>query len=347
MSPESAPSFRTPGLLLHSTKTPVLHEPEQATKIAKQLRIFVHIDAQEQIPFETEAEIHELGRILLLSVDWRGGALITTPDLQNRFALIFAHHGTAHTLHQEIGIPLIPQRRAVFVSPGRAFSASVAPGFYQRSLYMDNCTLEEHLYLLVGQRPKEALVFEPYIDLERPEGASLHALAGLLTNEVSMPNASPFTLAPLSDAWMSAVLSNTRHNASYLLQRAPQQIASACVRKAEEFMDAHAEQPISMTDIVKACGVSARALRYAFQRERGISPSEFLKQRRLDRIRQHLIAGGSGLGVSEVAKAFGIRALGHFSHEYKKRFGESPSQTLAKGRSRIGAPILSSHEKEE
>jgi transcriptional regulator GlxA family with amidase domain len=56
---------------------------------------------------------------------------------------------------------------------------------------------------------------------------------------------------------------------------------------------------------------------------------EFLRELRLDRVREELkaTARGADAGVREVAQKYGFLHLGHFAAQYRARFGERPSET--------------------
>ncbi|MFM0054802.1 AraC family transcriptional regulator [Paraburkholderia phytofirmans] len=102
------------------------------------------------------------------------------------------------------------------------------------------------------------------------------------------------------------------------------------VRRAEDFMQEHCGEVLRLPDIATALGLPERTLRDGFQQFRGISPTQYLRQIRLDRAYQILREAAPGVQVSQVAMDCGFFHLGRFSIEYKKRFGESPSETLAR-----------------
>jgi AraC-like DNA-binding protein len=106
-------------------------------------------------------------------------------------------------------------------------------------------------------------------------------------------------------------------------------VAPYYVRRAEEFIDAHLTSDIGVVDIVRAAGVSARALQYGFRRWRGMGPAAWLRQRRLERARDELAAAEPGqTTVTTVALGLGFLHLGKFSAAYRARFGEPPARTL-------------------
>ncbi len=105
------------------------------------------------------------------------------------------------------------------------------------------------------------------------------------------------------------------------------------VERAEEYMDARLEDDIGVADVVAASGVALRTLYLAFGRRHGMAPMAWLRQRRLERARADLVAGDPSVtSVTEVALRWRFWHLGRFAAAYRQRFGESPSETLHRGR---------------
>lgn len=102
---------------------------------------------------------------------------------------------------------------------------------------------------------------------------------------------------------------------------------SRIVSQAEEFMRSRLALPLYVADLCLATGVSERTLRSAFHNVYGASPNRFLKLRRLMQVRRVLQRSGGAL-VSDVATRHGFWDLGRFAGDYRKLFGESPSQTV-------------------
>ena len=75
--------------------------------------------------------------------------------------------------------------------------------------------------------------------------------------------------------------------------------------------------------------VSARSLQDGFQRSIGVPPMRYLRNVRLDRVHDDLLAAGPDEAtVSQVAGRWGFLHLSRFAAAYRERFGQSPSQTL-------------------
>lgn len=135
----------------------------------------------------------------------------------------------------------------------------------------------------------------------------------------------------LQDMLIGHLLTEWATSAGVPLDGSDRQATPGYVRRAEQYFDEHAGQLPTVSEVAAAVGVSVRALSGGFRRYRGTTPSRYLRDVRLNRIRDELVAAGPGATVSEVAARWGYVNLGVFAASYRRRFGENPSQTLARG----------------
>jgi AraC-like DNA-binding protein len=105
------------------------------------------------------------------------------------------------------------------------------------------------------------------------------------------------------------------------------------VDTAERIMRERLSEPLSTEDLAAEVGVSLRSLQSAFSTIRGMPPRDVLREMRLNHARELLVAEGEPLRVTEVALSCGMAHFGRFSHAYRLRFGENPSETRARIRS--------------
>jgi len=104
------------------------------------------------------------------------------------------------------------------------------------------------------------------------------------------------------------------------------------LRRAEGYIAANLGDAISVADLSRVAGVSSSTLSRAFRTHHGCGPMAFAKRQRLDRARQELtIAEPRGATVTDVATRFGFFHLAQFAADYRKAFGEKPSETLRRG----------------
>lgn len=107
-------------------------------------------------------------------------------------------------------------------------------------------------------------------------------------------------------------------------------------RRAEDWLRAHHDVAVGVSELPQVMGTSRRELEYAFRETFAMSPRDFLEKIRLNAIRRELRsaadrAKGSaevrGL-VTRIALDHGISHLGRFPALYRRLFGELPSETL-------------------
>jgi AraC-like DNA-binding protein len=82
-------------------------------------------------------------------------------------------------------------------------------------------------------------------------------------------------------------------------------------------------------DLCASLGVSDRLLRLAFKEAHGMGPMAYLRLLRLHAIRDALRAARDrDIRVGEILDCHGITRPAAFAGEYRRHFGELPSETL-------------------
>jgi len=101
------------------------------------------------------------------------------------------------------------------------------------------------------------------------------------------------------------------------------------VARFEDFLEANPNQPLYLTDVCAALGVSERTLRWACEEHLGMGPIRYLTLRRMHLVRCALLrADPSKATVTQIVTDYGFWELGRFSVAYRKLFGETPSVSL-------------------
>jgi len=98
------------------------------------------------------------------------------------------------------------------------------------------------------------------------------------------------------------------------------------VQQACALMLAQADEPLSMLQVCRQVGASRRKLNYCFRDVLGTSPLKYLRALRLNGVRRELRGGAAS--VQHAAAHWGFWHLGEFAADYRRQFGELPSQTL-------------------
>lgn len=97
----------------------------------------------------------------------------------------------------------------------------------------------------------------------------------------------------------------------------------------------------SIGSIAVSINLSLSRLRAIFKEQTGISIACYVKRLRLQRA--HILLQQSLLTVKQVMAQVGVEDHSHFSRDYKKQFGESPSRTRIRWARRKTALALTRH----
>ncbi|MDJ0847398.1 MAG: AraC family transcriptional regulator [Myxococcota bacterium] len=193
---------------------------------------------------------------------------------------------------------------------------------------IDTTLLCETAGKLAGAGPPERFRAEPMLSLSSPAGARFWRCVTSIWQDLK--NDAPWLrseglAAEARSGLAEALIDATAPGGS---QREPA-CGPAALRRAEEFILAHLADPVSRADVCAAAATSERSLSRAFERRHGVGPMTFLRQRRLDAAHRLLLAADPAESqVTSIAMECGLHHLGRFAVEYRRAFGESPSETL-------------------
>jgi AraC-like DNA-binding protein len=222
-------------------------------------------------------------------------------------------------------------RRGVMLSPRCGTRFHGDGGFAELTVNIERRVLEGHFECLTGAEVRGPIEFAVGLDLRHNGGARLQTLLPRLLEYVGVGE-SLAGVALAEEAVLDTILLGLDHDHRALLDTAPAVGGRRLVRRAEEYIEAHAQYPLRIADVAHAQGVSTRTLQRAFRRSRGLSPREFLKRVRLDHALQILQAGDPAMTVTSAAFRSGHSHLGQFSVDFRERFRESPSMVLRRAR---------------
>lgn len=192
------------------------------------------------------------------------------------------------------------------------------------------------LSALTGSPATATLDFDCWLDLSTPQGIELQRLVDFVLDGLDRGIGSPLVLAELEQTLMVALLCAGRHNYRNRLDRDSPGAAPWQVRRAEAYIDAHWDQPISIEDLVAATGASARSIFRSFRQSRECSPLDYARQLRLRKARQMLESEGDTASITEIALTCGFGDLGHFSREFRAAYGERPSDVVHRAKWQAG-----------
>ena len=106
------------------------------------------------------------------------------------------------------------------------------------------------------------------------------------------------------------------------------------VRQARSYLKEHLQEPISLDDVANAVGVSSFHFCKVFKRTTGMTFTDYLGRKRVERARRMLL--NPATRITEVAYESGFQSLSHFNRSFRRVVGESPTQFRAQLRNGSG-----------
>jgi AraC-like DNA-binding protein len=191
-------------------------------------------------------------------------------------------------------------------------------------------SLERKLGALLGSPVTRRLEVDPVLDLTTPQARTMLQVLESLLGIIDAGPAGPSQLirSELESALLVALLCSARHNYRDTIERGAPAAAPWQVRRAESYIEANWDKPVSVEDIVAASGASARSVFRAFRQSRGYTPLQFVKQVRLRQAKRLLEDPAANLSVTEIALVCGFSDISNFSKDFSRTFGVPPSNFL-------------------
>lgn len=228
---------------------------------------------------------------------------------------------------------VVTPRQGMVTSPTRPLSIYYGPSSCGLIVKIRRHALERHLQVLTGAPLTAPLTFDPRFGPQF--GDRYRRVLRFLLDDLEAGSSlgdHPVLVTNVEDTLMTALLVGQPHNYSRQFEAKPPDVAPRQLRVVEDYIRAHAAEPLSIDDLVRYSGISGRSLFRAFRSYRRTSPMAFVRAVRLDDARARLLAAAPGASVTEIALDCGFEHLGRFSREYARRFAEAPSETLRRVR---------------
>jgi AraC-like DNA-binding protein len=225
-------------------------------------------------------------------------------------------------------------RRAVVLSPTRGdyyLMRSDADGA-RVHICINRDAILGQLAALLGEPVDRPIEFDPVLSLTSGYGRILAGYLLMAIADFEQPGAilhNSIAVTSFEQFIITGLLLAHRHTCSERLRRRQSPISPRDIKRAVDYMESNLDRPITLLDIVEVSGVSGRTLFKHFRDWRGVSPMRYLRNARFQRARDQLKGAEPGATVTEIAMGLGFSHMGRFAVEYRRRFGESPSETLS------------------
>jgi AraC-like DNA-binding protein len=328
-----------PKLLLSQHSIAPIRSLEEARLFYGRLNTPIKLEKTDRrTPFEWRMGVVSLGAITI-STNWYRSAVRGWAETSEDLFTVSLPTGPVggEISHAGVVVPLRQGHTGYLGSPSLPTDARLGSGFQSIQIVVRRPAMEAALAALIDAPGQKPLKFEPRLSLGSGPGAGFLRLARFLVEEIEQSEGlltSPLVSTHFADALLYSLLQGQPHNYAALLRAHPRAAEPRHVLQVAEYLEAHAAEPISLARLAALSGVSARAIHAGFQKYRGCSPLEFLRERRLMLARTRLLSSPEAT-VTQIALSCGFEHLGRFSLQYRARFGESPAETRRRAHGRL------------
>lgn len=236
------------------------------------------------------------------------------------------HNGKDFDISKTTG--LMRDSRLPLLAQQDAFSSFAVP--------LSSDALNAHMTTLLGDEYAGLdITFDPQVDLTTPNGRHLHNTVHYVANALNDPLGGvihPFMLNSMKDVLMTSILTILPHSSSDLLQgQASTKIVPYYLKRARDYIHAHAASSITLEMLSSHAGCGYRTLQKAFKEAYGVSPMGYVSLTRLNYAHEDLRRADGSMTVRDVALKWGYPDMSWFAKSYLKQFGTLPSKTLRNG----------------
>lgn len=218
----------------------------------------------------------------------------------------------------------------VILSPDMSFSMTLSEDCEKRMLRISRFALEECVRQLIRRPLDQPLIFDPMMDFSGPVKAwfeLFQQLQPLLDCPQSLIGQQKLW-QPLEQALIKSLVYMQSHNYSEQLLDTQERPKYLLVLENE--MEKSLMERLTLSDLENIAGVSRERLYRDFHKHYQMSPMAYFKTLKLDEVRKRLLQARPSEKISSIALDYGFSQLGRFSQDYKARYQELPSQTLAR-----------------
>ncbi|MGB5151728.1 MAG: AraC family transcriptional regulator [Mycobacterium sp.] len=274
-----------------------------------------------------------LRNVSMLYLDLHVAATIDIPASGRYFAVHMPMNGSAAIAHPESTFEANTVRSLV-TSPGVPLRIAFEHDSPQLLIRIEECAMTAHVTRLIGRNMVKPLVFDPEFDLATEAAMRWNAAVQLVHTEVYHSGSlmqHGRGIGAVEELVISSLLylqPSTYH--ADITEPPSSSGRRAAIQEAMDYIDGHLAERITMASLARAVHMSVRSVQQGFREEVGMTPMTFVRERRLERVHSELADAipSDGVTVTAVAERWGFHHLGSFGVEYRKRWGEAPSDTL-------------------
>lgn len=205
----------------------------------------------------------------------------------------------------------------------------IPPGYAQRCGFEPQTGWRRDIYCLFPQRGFEALMgcpidwteaaFNASVDVR---DANIHAAIRRLAHEAVSPGMAASVLANSLATTLAVDLRRYFDHRGKAEPPGTHMLSAWQLKQIRDFVYAHSEQDLRLSDFANICGISVRHLTRAFKRSTGLTLANHVTEIRLDIAKQLL--RNTKLPAKVIASKIGFSSVSSFASAFRKLTGVTP-----------------------
>lgn len=282
---------------------------------------------------DTHMNCQRIRNTSLASITYGGDVKVEPGECETFFPIMTFLEGRGTFRSGKDSINATPEFIPI-ASPTRHLSMRLTAGTKLVIARIERPALEATLRDLLDQSLPWPIEFQLGMDTVRGMGATWASAFRRFVNEMDRNDRawSHSKAAQGLERWlMEGLLLAQPNNYTSILNGEALPVPNRVVDAAIEIMEAHPEWDHTIGSLASAAGVSARALQESFRRHTDATPMRYLRNVRMRRAQQDLLAAEPDTTtVGKIAARWGFQHMSRFASAYHAQFGEYPSTTLRK-----------------
>lgn len=284
--------------------------------------------------FRVQLRQASLGRIDIALL-WSPGEMTVESNLDAGYPFLLQF-----PLMQTLDIEL--DGRQYHVAPGSAIVMSPPVSARRRcsrgwtlALALDRALVRSRLAARLGHAATGLVAFSPLITTA---AAELLDFCLLLIEAVDRGRATPgrSMTTVLENGLVDLLLEIQPHTHTSAAMLARASSAMSRLERIEQHLHANINERLTIGGMARVAGCSVRSLQALMVEQTGMGPAEFVRRHRLLRARSLLQQRDLQCAIAQVAQQSGFSHFGHFTSNYRRLFGETPSETRRRSQTATG-----------
>ena len=306
------------------------HDPECFVQAMSPVAPGISCYPYQDSAFQSQVTASKLQKLAIFKVQISHGRVLS-PEPREYYGLTVPLHNAVEIVDR--GQPLaVDSTKAHILNWDESFDLRAIKPSEMLVANFERSWLDAYAQKLYTGQSSPLINLESMLSLTTQSSATLWRYLSFLWHEIEEGGfliRSPVALQEFENALLSLLLDTCSENLPNHDCLRERDCSCVYVRRVEEYLLEHLSDPISTADMAEAAGVSARTLSRAFKKYHDKTPTQFLKERRLEACNRALLAADSQTSsVMDIALQYGFYHLGRFAIEYRKIFQELPSETL-------------------